>query len=192
MTLWGATSNLGLIGYESVLVLFLVRDVHVSPGLVGGLIAVTSLGGVTGATAARAIGRRFGTAHGFLLCELVAAPAAPLIALTGPGARLALLVVGGIVVGGGVVAGNVLKASWRQTYTPRALLGRVIASSQLLNYGTIPVGALLAGVLATSLGIHVTLWIMTSVLALSPLILLAAPLRAARELPSAPPALGGG
>lgn len=68
----------------------------------------------------------------------------------------------------------------------------MIASSQLLNYGTIPVGALLAGALATSLGIHVTLWIMTSVLALSPLILLAAPLRATRELPSAPPALGRG
>jgi len=42
------------------------------------------------------IGRHFGTARGFLLCELVAAPAALLIALTGPGPRLALLVVGRI------------------------------------------------------------------------------------------------
>jgi predicted MFS family arabinose efflux permease len=175
LTLWGSISNLGLIGYQSILILFLVRDERISTALVGTLIALMSLGGVIGASIATRIGRRLGTARGLLICELAGSPAALLIPITGPGPRLAFLIAGGIVVGTGVVAGNVLKASWRQTYCPPDLLGRVIASSQLLNYGAIPLGALLAGALATALGTHTSLWIMTTTVALSPLVLLPSP-----------------
>jgi len=56
-------------------------------------------------------------------------------------------------VAGGIVSGNIIKGSFRQTYTPRHLLGRVIVTMQFLNYGTIPLGALLAGVLGATLGL---------------------------------------
>jgi MFS family permease len=187
LTIAGAISNLGLVGYQSVLIVFLVRIAGITPGLVGALIALASFGGVIGAACATHIARRFGSARGYLICELVAPSAALLIPLTAAGPRVALFVVGGLVVVAGVVAGNVIKGAWRQLYCPRELLGRVITSSQLLNYGVIPVGALFAGILASVVGVHASLWIMTGSMALSPVVLFFSQVRKRTEFP-APPA----
>lgn len=184
LTIFGAVSNIGLIGYQAVLVVFLTRVVGVSPGAVGGLIAATGLGGVVGAALATSIGRRFGTARGLILCELGAAPFGLLIALGGPGRRLGFVVAGGFVLVAGVVAGNVIKASFRQSYPPPHLLGRVTASKQLVNYGTIPLGALLAGALASTIGVRATMWAMLACVVLAGLVLLAEPIRGRRDLPT--------
>ncbi|GAA0916652.1 hypothetical protein GCM10009558_112250 [Virgisporangium aurantiacum] len=130
---YGAASNLGLVAYQSILVVFLAREVGLSPGGVGGIVAAMSVGGAVGAPLAPALGRRSGTARAILLCQLVAMPSSLLIPLTGAGPRLAAAVAGGVLVGTGVVAGNVIKGSWRQAYTPHHLLGRVVASMQLRN-----------------------------------------------------------
>jgi MFS family permease len=188
LTAYGALSNLALTGYQAILVVFLVREVGADPAVVGVLISGMSLGGLLGATLATTMGRRLGTAHGMLFANLAAGPFALLIPLTAPGPRLALVVVGGIGVGAAVVAGNVLKSSFRQTYTPRHLLGRVVVGMQFLNYGTIPVGALLGGSLATPLGLRPTMWLMAAGVALAPLTLLRGPLKRSRDFPShAPP-----
>ncbi len=188
LTIAGAISNLGLVGYQAILIVFLVRIVGLSPGVVGLLIALASLGGVIGAAFATRIARRFGSARGYLICELVAPAAALLVPLTAPGPRLALFVAGGLAVVAGVVAGNVIKGSWRQLYCPRELLGRVITSSQLLNYGVIPVGALLAGILASALGVHTSLWVMTGTMSMSPVVLLFSAVRERTEFPASPAA----
>jgi MFS family permease len=184
LTVFGAASNLALIGYQAILVVFLVRVVGVSSGTVGVLVAATSLGAVVGAACATRIARLLGTGRGLLLSELVCAPFGLLLPLTAPGPRLALVVVGGGVVAAGVAAGNVIKGSFRQTYTPHHLLGRVTVTMQLLNYGTIPVGALLGGALGAAIGIRPTLWIMMAGVVLAAFILLAGPIRRRRDLPS--------
>jgi hypothetical protein len=99
---------------------------------------------------------------------------------------LTLTVAGGFAIGTGVAIGNVLKGSFRQTYTPHGLLGRVTVSMQLVNYGTIPLGALLGGALGTALGIRPAMWIIMGGLALTGLTLLAGPLRHHRDLPERP------
>jgi predicted MFS family arabinose efflux permease len=186
LTLFSGCSNIGLIGYQSILVVFLVREVGVSPAAVGGLAAATGLGGVLGAAAATAAARRLGSARALLAAEMGAAPFGLLVPLTTPGAGLALTVAGGFAVGAGAAAGNVLKGSFRQTYTPHALLGRVTVSMQLVSYGTIPLGALLGGTLATALGVRPALWVIMSALAATGPILLLGPLRRHRDLPERP------
>ena len=188
-TVWGGLSNFALVGYQSVLIVFLVHDARLGSGSVGLLIALTSLGGVAGAALAPRLGRRLGSARAFIGCELIAAPAALLIGLAGPGPRAGLFAIGGFLVVAGVVGGNVLNATWSQTYTPRELRGRVSTCSGLLNYGAIPLGALCAGTLATALGTHGSIWIMTGLLALCPSLLLLSPLRGRRDFPAA---YGGG
>jgi MFS family permease len=183
LTAYGAASNLALTGYQAILVLFLLREVGLSPGLLGVVLAASSLGGVAGAALAGRLARRFGTAGGMLLTNVGAAPFALLIPLAGPDARLAFVIVGGFVLIAGIVAGNVIKGSWRQAYVPRETLGRVTVSMQLLNYGTIPVGALLAGTLGTLLGIRPTMWIATSAVVLAAAVLLTGPIRGSRDLP---------
>ncbi|WP_433214735.1 MFS transporter [Microtetraspora malaysiensis] len=186
LTLFSAASNIGLLGYQSILVVFLVRDVGVSPGVVGVLAAATSLGGLLGAASATVPARRFGSARTLLAAEMGAAPFGLLIPLTTGGPGLALAIAGGFVIGAGAAVGNVLKGSFRQTYSPYALLGRVTVSMQLVSYGSIPLGALLGGALGTALGVRPAMWIITSGLALSGLILLIGPLRRQRDLPAQP------
>ncbi|MGV9772902.1 MFS transporter, partial [Streptosporangium sp. NPDC003464] len=198
LTLFGATSNLALMGYQSIQVVFLVRDVGLAPGTVGGLIAAAGAGGVAGAFAARRAAVRIGTARATLLFEQGLAVFALLIPLTFDGAGLLLYVVGGFCVSAGVVAGNVIKASFQQSYCPPGLLGRLTASTAFLNYGTIPLGALLGGTLGTVLGDRPAMWVMTAGVPLAGLILWFSPIRRHRDLPAsprqaaAPPAPGEG
>jgi MFS family permease len=186
LTAFGAASNIGLIGYQAILTVFLIREVGVSAGTVGLLVAAMSCGGVLGAGLATRLGRWLGTARAMIVCELGALPFGLLIPLAGPGVRLALPVVAGMVIGAGVVAGNVLKGVFRQRYTPAHLLGRVIVSMQFLNLGAIPLGGLIAGVLAAAIGVRPAMWVMTASLALSGGLMLLGPMRHRRDLPDRP------
>jgi predicted MFS family arabinose efflux permease len=186
LTGYGALSNCALTGYQAILVVFLVRDVQVRPTLVGVLLSGMSVGGLLGASVATTLGRRLGTARATLVANLAAGPFALLIPLTTRGPGLWFVVTGGLGVGAAVVAGNVLKTSFRQAYTPRPLMGRVVVSMQFVNYGAIPAGALVAGAIAGPLGLRATLWIMAAGVAIAPLTLLPGPLRRARDYPDRP------
>jgi MFS family permease len=188
LAVFGAASNIGLIGYQAVLVVFLVRDLRLAPGLVGVLVAVMSAGGIVGALLATTLARRCGTARAMLLGAAFTGPPALLIPLAAPGAGLVWPALGGVLIGLGVAIGNVVKGSFRQTYTPHHLLGRVTVSMHMLNYGTIPLAAVLAGALGARYGARTAIWVMTVWLALTPLILLIGPVRRRRDLPAAPAA----
>ncbi|MFC4517250.1 MFS transporter [Streptomyces ehimensis] len=183
LTLFGATSNLALMGYQSIQVVFLVRSVGLTPGTVGALIAATSTGGVAGAFAARRVAHRIGTARATLLFELGLPMLALLIPLTVDGPGILLFVTGGFSVSAGVVAGNIIKASFQQRYCPPDLLGRLTASTAFLSYGTIPLGALLGGTLGTELGLRTAMAITTAGIPLAALILVFSPIRRSRDLP---------
>jgi hypothetical protein len=165
-----AEGNAKLQGSESAALL-------VGPGL-GGVLA-QAFGAVLGLLAV-------GTARGLLLCDLGSAPFVLLLPLTGHGAGLLWFVLGGFVRQVGMVAGNVIFGTFRQTYCPPALLGRVTACTRFAVYGTISLGAVLGGVLGTALGVRETMWIATAADACSALNLLAGPLRRRRDFPSGP------
>jgi MFS family permease len=188
---YSALANLAIEGYAGIQIVFLIRTVGADPAAVGFLIGAGSLGGVCGAFLAGPITRRFGTARGLVVCKLVAAPCALLIPLTRPGAGLLLFAVGTMAVIAGIVASNVIVNSFRQTYCPPAMLGRVVATTMVINYSTIPVGALLGGVLGTLIGLRPTLWIMAVGLILAGLVLLAGPIGRIRDFPAGPAVPGG-
>ncbi|WP_020385966.1 MFS transporter [Kribbella catacumbae] len=183
MTIFGGVSNIALMGYQSIVVVFLVREVGLSPGLVGALIAIGSSGGVVGAFLGRRVANRVGTARATLLFELVLPTLALLIPLTSKGPGLALYPIGAFCIGVGVVAGNTIKATFQQAYCPPELRGRLAASTSFLNYGTIPIGALLGGTLGEVLGLRPALWIATAGVPLAGLVLLFSPIGRQRDLP---------
>jgi len=185
-TLFGAASNLMLTGYQSLLVVFLIREVGVAEGAVGALVALASTGGIVGAALARRVAARMGTARGMLFFQLALPVLAVLIPLTGAGAGLAFYLLGGFGVSAGVVAGNVIKSTFQQRYCPAELLGRLSASSAVLNFGAIPVGAVLAGLLGTWLGVRPAMWVTTAGVPLAALILWFSPIRGRRDLPAGP------
>jgi predicted MFS family arabinose efflux permease len=183
MVTFGAVANLALMGYQAVQVAFLVRTVHASPATVGVLIMVGSLGGILGASLAGPVGRRFGTARGMLVMLALTSPFVLLLPLTAPGAGLLLFAVGAFMVVAGIIGCNVVVGSFRQSYCPPHLLGRVVATAMVLNHSTIPLGSLLGGLLGDLVGLRPTMWIMTALFAPCWLILTLGPMRTQRDLP---------
>ena len=66
--------------------------------------------------------------------------------------------IGGVLAASGVtvVLGNVVMVSLRQRVTPDRLLGRVNSAYRLVAWGTMPLGALLGGLVASAWGIRAT------------------------------------
>ncbi|MFD7483583.1 MFS transporter [Streptomyces mirabilis] len=152
MVTWGAAINMALMGYQAVQVVFLVRTVGLNPATVGVLLTSGSAGGIVGALLANGFSRRFGTARGLLLLQAATAPFALLMPLTTAGPELLLFATGGFFVGIGISVANIVVGSFRQTYCPPHLLGRVVATTMMINHSTIPVGSLLGGVLGDVVG----------------------------------------
>jgi predicted MFS family arabinose efflux permease len=184
LVLFGGCANFALVGYQSILVVFLVRTVGLSAGAVGVLLALMSCGGVIGAFVGNPLARKIGSGRALYYAKVCACPFALLIPLTSSGLRISLLVVGGLGVGIGIVAGNVVSSGFFQSYTPTELFARASATQNVFNYGTIPLGALLAGTLATVYGVQSALWVMTALLPCSALLLVVSPFRRLRELPT--------
>lgn len=181
----GAVSNLALTGYGAIVIVFLVRDVGLSTGVVGVLLAASGLGGVAAATATPRLVRRFGSARTMLVSKVAAGVSSLLIPLTLPGAGLVFFVLGSALVAGFVVVGNVIGGSFRQAYVPPALLGRVVTSMQFVNLGAIPLGAVLGGAAAGLFGTRTAIVAMTVIYALAGLIMVFSPVRGRRDLPVA-------
>jgi predicted MFS family arabinose efflux permease len=70
-----------------------------------------------------------------------------------------------------------------QAYIPPELYARANATMNVFNCGTMPLGALLAGVLATAFGLRDALWIM-GLLPATAMFLVVSPLRRLRSLPT--------
>lgn len=191
LMVYSAAGNLALTGWQTLEVVFLVRVVGVNAATVGGLLAVIGIGGVGGALLAGSVARRVGTARGMLASALCSMPFGLLVPLTSPGWGLVLFAVGGAVVAAGLTVTNVLARSFRQTYCPAPLLGRITATIQAVSRGIIPLGALLAGILGTLLGPRDALWIATAIQCIATLVLLIGPIRRQRDFPAHPHAETG-
>lgn len=183
MVTWGAVINLALMGYQAVQVVFLIRTVGLEPGMVGLLLTSGSAGGIVGALVATRLSRRFGTARGLLLLQLTTSPFVLLLPMTTAGPGLLLFATGSFLVGLGISVANIVLGTFRQTYCPPHLLGRVVATAMMINHSTVPLGSLLGGVLGDAVGHRPAMWIMTGVVAPSWLILALSPMRRLRDLP---------
>jgi MFS family permease len=187
MTIAPALMNFFFTGFEAILVLFLVRSVHLEPSGVGLLVGVVSLGSVVGAALARPVGRRIGTSRAVWLVSLCTAPFGLLIPLTTRGAGLAYFVAGNAVLFVGILIYNVTISSFRQAYCPSFILGRVVATMRFVLFGTIPLGALTGGALASVFGTRTAMWLLLAGNVLPGVVLAASPLRHIRDLPDRPP-----
>jgi MFS family permease len=188
LTISPAIGNCFFIGYEAIVVVFLVRSVHVEAGTVGVLLALVGFGAVIGAAIARPVSRRIGTSRALWVGMAVTSPFSLLIPLTSRGWGLAFFVVGNVVLLIGVLIYNVTVSAFRQAYVPSQLLGRVVATMRFVLFGTMPLGALLGGTLASLLGARTAVWLLIIGNLIPIFVLYFSPLRTMRDLPDGPPA----
>ena len=192
MAAFSALANLALTGVDALVIVFLVRTIGLSATATGLVVASFGIGGVTGAFLARPLARRFGTARALLVANIGGLSFSLLLPLAHAGPSLAFAVISNVLASCGVVAANIIGASFRQTYVPPGMLGRVSSATMTVAYAAMPAGALLAGLLATTFGVRTALWILTALISASGLLYLPTPIRQLRDLPRVAPALGGG
>lgn len=188
LTIAAAVDNLTLNAMYALTVVFLIRVVGAEPAVVGFLFAADFVGGLIGAMVARKVGERIGTARSLLVFSIGCAPFGLLIPLTQDGPGLLFFVFGLMVPSIGMVVGNVMSTGFRQAYCPPELLGRMYTSSRFVQFGVIPLGAVLGGALGAAVGVREALWIVLTAAVLGRLTRLVGPIKSARDLPTQPPA----
>jgi MFS family permease len=180
-----ATSNFFSGVAAAVEVVFLVREVHATPGVIGLLFTMGGVGGVLGAFAAGPLARRFGGARATVI-GILGNVGGLLVPLTMPGPLLVLFGAGLFFVSFSAVVYNVNQVSFRQRLCPDRLLGRMNASMRFVVWGVLPLGGLLGGVLGSLFGLRPTLWVGYVGEALACIWLLASPMRTMRDFPDDP------
>jgi MFS family permease len=180
-----ATANFFSGVAAAVEVVFLVREVHATPGVIGLLFTMGGVGGVLGAFAAGPLARRFGGARATII-GIVGNVGGLLVPLTMPGPGLLLFGAGLFFVSLSAVVYNVNQVSFRQRLCPDRLLGRMNASMRFVVWGVLPLGGLLGGVLGAVVGLRSTLWIGYIGEALASIWLFASPMRTMRDFPDEP------
>jgi MFS family permease len=147
----GGIANLALTAMDAILVLFAQEHLGLDSVGYGLLLASYAIGGTLASLAAVRVGRLLGAGTVIQGTILVGA-----IMSLGIGLTSSPLVAGGLlaVEGAAFTIHNVVGVSLRQAIVPDALMGRVVATSMLVNFGTIPIGSVLGGVAARALGLR--------------------------------------
>jgi MFS family permease len=161
---------------------FLVRYLCVQPGTAGLITACAGLGGAVGGVTGGRLGRLVGTSRIIWLSILGAGWTGLLIPLARPGWGVLLFGLGYFGMYFSAVVYNIAQISYRQAICPPALLGRMNASVRWIAWGTIPLGALAGGSLATWIGVRETLWIAGAGVWAAGLLVFCSPLRGRRDV----------
>ncbi|MBM9504391.1 MFS transporter [Actinacidiphila acididurans] len=182
---FNGTANFFVIMVETLGTVFLVRTLHLRPGLVGLLLALGAVGGLAGGLAAQYLARKVGSARiSWIAMTLLSLPGL-LIPAAEPGWTVLLFAFGWISWTFSSTVAGISLTSYRQAACPPDMLGRVGAAARWINWGTLPLGSLAGGGLATLLGIRTTLWIAVAGGCCAGLWLFFSPLRGMRDIPLA-------
>lgn len=173
-------------GALTVLALFALRDLALSPAAYGLLFAVAGITTLVGAAVAPWAGRAIGAGRSIVIARMVYPVAWLLIAaaaLTGIGGTGALVALFVAMALQGFVAGleNPNEMAYRQAVTPDALLGRTNATMRSANRTMAALGALVAGVVVAAAGIAPALVGVVVVFIAAGVVAVASPLRHARH-----------
>jgi MFS family permease len=144
---------------ETVVILYLTRELGIGPGLLGLIFASGSVGFVVGALLPERAAQRFGLGPAIIGGLLIAALGDLLVPLAGGPVVVVvvILIVAEFFFGLGLTIYEVGQASLRQAVTPDHLQGRMNATMQVVALGTVPLGGLLGGALGEIIGLRMTL-----------------------------------
>jgi MFS family permease len=170
----------------AILALYAIRELGLSPALLGLVMASGNVGAVLGSLAADRVLARFRFGRIMLVGSVVSAVAISLMALATPGTAVVMLPAAVFIGELGVTIYDISQISLRQAATPPELLGRMNATVRFVNWGPIPIGALVGGILGEVLGLRTALWIAAAGSLLPAVPLLLSRVRTLRELPTQP------
>ena len=178
MNLFGAA----LFGIFPVLIW---HELKLPPAFFGTVMGLASVGFLAGAALSSRLPSSLGIGRTIIVSAAFGAPAFLLMTLTPENLSFAAvtLFVGWFVAGMSQVIYNVAQISLRQAITPPEMQSRMNATMRFIVWGTIPIGSVLGGALATFVPVRVAL-ILAAVASFASVVpLLASPLRSLHDMP---------
>jgi len=177
-----AVYNLGVAMYESMLVLFAVRQLHLSPWLLGLAVGVGGVGFPVGSLLARRLAARYGIGPALVIAGVPSVLGLAVAACAYGRFAVPLLAAGTLLNGLGQGAFAVNAVTVRHLATPPAMATRATAVIRFVSWGMLPVGSALAGVIGTAAGLRATMLIAAGIAATCLVPLLGRAVRTTRDL----------
>ena len=149
---------------SAVLILFFTRTLSLEASIVGVILTAAAVGYLLGSLLPERVARRIGLGHAILLGIVLGGPSDLLVALATGGPALAAAIAGAgfFFAGLTIPIYDINQFSLRQATTPLRLQGRVNATMRTLIRGSVPLGALVGGVLAERIGLRGVMLVSTA------------------------------
>lgn len=138
-----AIFNIFLVMYQTMLLVFLEREMNLESFGIGLILSGMGCGALLGALWASRVSKRVGQGPVIWLAPLVTCPLTVLMPLAHPGWSVYVAALGLASLSLGGVIRFVAQSSFQQTLTPDRLLGRMSATARFVSWGGIPLGGLL-------------------------------------------------
>jgi len=143
----------------SILILYLVRERHLTAEAIGFAFSVGSAGVLLAALTTERLTARAGVGRMLILTSI----GFSLAGLPVPVAPDALIVpavaASGFLFGYGGVAWGINQMSLRQAITPPAMQGKMNATMRFISWGATPIGAIAGGALGSAIGLSPAVWV---------------------------------
>jgi MFS family permease len=169
----------------AVILVFARRELHLSPLAIGLAFTLSNVGPLLAAFNSNRISSRFGVGRTIIAASIIGGPMTLLVAFAPQGNAALLLLVPVFTIGGlANVIYNVTQVSLRQAITPERLQGRMNSVMRFIVWGTLPLGALVGGILASQIGVRETVIVGGIGCCLPFLPVLFSPVRDIKEMPA--------
>jgi MFS family permease len=166
----------------AVYLVFAVRTLGLRPGVIGLVFTVSSIGYLVGALVANRLSRRFGVGPTIII-GAAGSVSLLLLAVAPESNPIPFLIAAQAISGMGVPIYNITQVSFRQAITPERIQGRMNSVMRFIVWGTIPLGSITGGALASQIGLKQTLIVGGVGCCLPFLPVLFSPVRSVREMP---------
>ena len=154
----GSSNFFGSIAF-AVGVLYMARVLDMSSLAAGVVMAGFGVGALVGALATPRFQKAVGVGRAIWIPAVMFSVAGFAFPLAPQSFPVPVLLAGTLLFGIGGMAYNITQVSLRQAITPERMQGRMNASMRWIVWGTMPIGSLAGGAIATSYSIKTALWV---------------------------------
>ncbi|MCR8844950.1 MFS transporter [Paenibacillus sp. SC116] len=178
--------NLFGLTMESIYILHVTRDLDLSPLMLGLIFSMGGVGALLGAAIAQKVVKRIALGNTLFLMLTTAGLFYFLVLISDLlpyAAMVVVLMLVQFVDAATIVIYNINQRSLRAAITPDHMQGRMNASLRFIIFGSIPIGALLGGVIGSAFGTKITIAFGAAGMVIAGLLLLISPVAKLKEIP---------